>query len=164
LARRNCQGLPNVVAIQQLVWNEDPEYNYNFSRPFDILVGTDLLYYKTDANVLMATIHALLAVDGIAFLPGIIRTPTLPAELLEAASKYGFHLTQLDLEAFINEKQLQCIGGWYTITFLVVQRQDRTNDVDEKLAKALLKCRQRIYVDEDEEEGELGTLQDLPSL
>jgi len=133
IAKRNRSFLNlSQVDIRRFLWSTDPneirrqlvDDENDESLQVQYVIGTDLLYYKTDAVVLMATIDALLAKDGVAFLPGIVRSLTLPDQLVQAASKHGLEITTLQLELFVDEPNLESIVSWYNIQFLTVVRRE----------------------------------------
>ena len=122
------------VVVQKLQWSKDMDYiaqqllgnskKYSL-HSFDFVIGTDLLYYKTDADELIATIHALLCHDkpGLVFLPGLIRSSDLPDRLIVACQQFDLELMVLDLTKFITQEQdLAGVAGWYNIHFFVLKR------------------------------------------
>jgi hypothetical protein len=166
IARRNRSllGLSrHDVDIRRLLWSNDPKeitrqlfdndgsiqddddasMSLSLKNKFRYVIGTDLLYYRTDASALMATVDTLLADDGVAFLPCIIRATYLPDQLLQAASERSLEVSKIQLERFVKEEDLECIVGWYNIQFLVVQRKGRV--LTEKLREALESAGQRPF-------------------
>jgi Methyltransferase domain len=152
------------VDIRRLLWSTDPKeitrqlvdpnnwqhddntsLTLSLKKKFRYVIGTDLLYYKTDATALVSTIDTMLAEDGgVAFLPCIIRSTLLPEQLLQAATELSLELSTIQLELFVKEEDLESIVGWYNIKFLIVQRKGRVL-ADEKLRQALASAGQRPF-------------------
>lgn len=166
IARRNRSllGLSrHDVGIRRLHWSTDPieitrqlvdDHNsaqddnaplpISLKNKFRYVIGTDVLYFRTDATALVATVDTLLAEDGVAFLPCIIRATHLPDQLLQAATERRLEVSTIQLERFVKEEDLEYIVGWYNIQFLVVQRKGRRVFTD-KLRQALESAGQRPF-------------------
>ena len=138
------------IGVQRLLWSRDKEKLADqlddindlamFTYPqtehcslsgaihgFDFVIGTDLLYYQTDAEELLATVHALLHTSrpGLAFLPGLVRVPELSEKLQAACESIHMDLMVLDVTKFISETELEGVVGWYNIQFFVLKHSGR---------------------------------------
>jgi 2-polyprenyl-3-methyl-5-hydroxy-6-metoxy-1,4-benzoquinol methylase len=150
IATKNASALPN-TAVQKLVWSADPIDIDLPHHAFDLIMGSDLLYYQTDADVLVSTINTLLSVNGLALLPATIRSPNLPEDLRVAAAKYNLSLTSISLEAFLEPRELEAYFGWWNMTFLVLQRKGVT--CSPSIQAVLKASHQRDYDPADEDDS-----------
>ena len=174
--KRNRQLLglaPQHVGVCQLLWSDDPkevaeqlvESSSSESsaradqRRFTHVIGTDLLYYRSDARVLVSTAVALLepTQGGGIFLPAIIRSPSLAHDLVQAAQDYGFEAHIIRLTRFVPQDDLELIVGWYNISFLILTPKHAT--LHPALKRAMETCRRKLFdpdassSDEEDDDG-----------
>jgi hypothetical protein len=184
---RELFGLgPDDVQVCKLLWSDDPKqiakqldddhrsssssncstslYSVDETKipRFTYVIGTDLLYYRSDARVLLATAVALLDTsivdgDGAIFLPAIIRSANLADDLVKAAHDFGFEASTSRLRSFVPKADLQLISGWYNLDFLILTRKGAT--LQPALKCAMESCKQRLFVpgassSEEEEDGD----------
>jgi tRNA A58 N-methylase Trm61 len=126
IAKKNRQrlGVEKNAQVQQLLWNVDSSKvmdQLGRQHSFDYVVGSDLLYYKTDVHALFATIASTC--QTAAFLPAIVRSQELPHRIFELAETYGFTVKTLEVSRFISEKHMDTIVAWYNIRFFVLLKK-----------------------------------------
>lgn len=117
------------------------------STKFKFVIGSDLLYYKTDPTALISTASYLLDDEcdqqGAIFLPALIRSATLGSDVLALAHSRGFEVYTLKIKKFVPERQLESIIAWYNITFMVLTRKGKP--LLPELQQALLAARKCIF-------------------
>ena len=153
------------IDIRVMLWNENPNEVYRQLNPpspspspsppkFRFVIGTDLLYYKVDANTLISTASALLSPSSPSsssssssssslsciFLPAIIRSYPLRHQLSQAATKHSLKIYEISIEKFTAEKERREIVAWFNINFLILVRKGEEGEEEE----------------EEEERGERG--------
>jgi predicted nicotinamide N-methyase len=159
IAKKNRQrlGVEKNAQVQRLLWDVDSskimDQLLGRQQSFDYVVGSDLLYYKTDAQALFATIASTC--QTAAFLPAIVRSQELLHQIFELAETYGFTVRTLKVSRFLSENHMDAIVAWYNIRFLVLLKKGVR--LPDELLSAMEKAGQRPFDpdlsdDEDDEE------------
>jgi ribosomal protein L11 methylase PrmA len=148
IAKKNRQrlGVKKNAQVQRLLWDVDSSKIMDQllgrqQQSFDYVVGSDLFYYKTDAQALFATIASTC--QTAAFLPGIVRSQAQLHQISELAEMYGFTVKMLTMSRFITEKHMDVIVGWYNIRFFVLLKKGAR--IPHELLSAMEKAGQRPF-------------------
>mgnify|MGYP005843396663 CR=1 FL=1 len=138
------------VTCCPLRWSENAEeikeqlaaLSENNTFKFKHVLGSDLLYYKTDPKALIATAVHLLddtgPEDGAIFLPALIRCETLGQEIVDLAHEYELEVDTLKIRRFVPKQYLESIPGWYNLDFLILTRKGKPlqRELKEAMTKA----------------------------
>lgn len=108
LARKNVQehNIPtNRATVEQLVWGNVDQITLIKERygPIDLVLGTELLYFNTNVDALVATIASLQNGSGIFVHCGIARVCGIHRLLLDALQRYHGRLWHFSV--------LSCLGN-----------------------------------------------------
>jgi len=108
LARKNSQqnNIPTKLStIEQLIWGNVDQITLIKERygPFDLVLGTELLYFNTNVDALVATIASLQNGSGIFLHCGIARVCGIHRLLLDALQRHHGRLWHLSV--------LSCLGN-----------------------------------------------------
>jgi Lysine methyltransferase len=140
IAKRNCSFLDltkREVNVEVLTWSEDTKSIQTIAplHSFHYVVGTDLLYYRTPIRALMITAESLLSkrpcnietcindderYDGAIFLPALIRSTSIPKDLLDICDELNLILYILPIESFYTPTNPMI----YNTSFLIATRTD----------------------------------------
>jgi hypothetical protein len=143
IATRNCSllGLRNdEVNVKLLSWSEDVESIQRIAplHSFHYVIGTDLLYYRTPIRALIRTAESLLSksscstnamvnnyelYDGAIFLPALIRSSSIPKDLLDICNELDLMIFLLPIESFYTPTNPML----YNISFLIATRKNATH-------------------------------------
>jgi hypothetical protein len=146
----NRDDFSSLVTCCPLRWSENAEevreqlasYSENNTLKFKHVLGSDLLYYKTDPKALIATAVHLLddkgPEDGAIFLPALIRCETLGQEVVDLAHEYELEVDTLKIKKFVPKQYLESIPGWYNLDFLILTRKGKPlqRELNEAMTKA----------------------------
>lgn len=86
--------------VRRLTWGDDAAVTALLSEQggaFDVVVGTDLMYFSIDVHALVRTAAGLLRGHGVVLLAHVFRTSALPAQLLEACDEAGLQVYEVPL-------------------------------------------------------------------
>jgi hypothetical protein len=160
LKPEECNHDSKLVHCQLLKWSEIPDQvieqlsdvpsrvaSISEGPTFKYVIGTDLLYFKTDVKALVATALALLGnsekEQGAIFLPALIRAAALGERLVELAAIHSLEISTLNIRQFTAEEHLESMVGWYNIHFLVLTRIGAS--LHPELEAAFTRCRKRVF-------------------
>ena len=115
----------NQIYCKQLIWNSDPQYSLNFinnennSQPFDVILGCELMYYKTDMNQLLHTVLNLTNYNGIFIHSHVFRAHSLEKEMHTIFTQYHWNTLLVPIHTFIPLSELGTHTAWYQVCTLI---------------------------------------------
>ena len=122
----------------KLYWGNEEDLEgalaFNNHQPFNIIVGSELIYYRTDMNLLVQTVNRLSGPSTIFIHAHVIRENGKGTELVNLLEKEGFDTYECNIKDIVDDNDLANNPGFYQVrTLLSVPR-----DQKDKLLKAMI--------------------------
>lgn len=97
----------------------DPGSTSSCSRAFDVVIGCELMYYRTDIQSLVDTVLKL-TVEGGMFVHGhLFRAPNQEQHLIQCLRVLGWDTMEVPVSEFIDAAELGHHIEWYRVRCLV---------------------------------------------
>lgn len=140
----NCQVL-------NLSWDESVEnfgMKYNNNKKFDVIIGSDLMYYSTDVGQLLKIMLSLTNLnDGIFISAHVFRRSGQKQEMIDYLKMNDWTTIQVPIEYVASHIDLLQHPDWYSTCCLI---SSSTNNI----AKILIENPSwLLFKEEDESEG-----------
>lgn len=91
----------------------------NDGQPFDIVLGCELMYYRTDVGQLCRTVLSLCGNNGLFLHCHLFRRPGQEEELIKFLDQHNWTTLEVPCESFISADELNCHADWYNMRILV---------------------------------------------
>jgi hypothetical protein len=91
----------------------------NSGKPFDIVIGCELMYYTTDISTMMSTVLALTEGNGLFFHVHLFRRNSLATELIEYLQQYDWITYEANIINIVEEQELIDHCEWYRVRILL---------------------------------------------
>lgn len=116
-------ALPSVDAPSPSIAEIFNKYNNNSS--FDVVLGSELMYYTTDIPQLFSTVRQLTSDNGV-FLHGhVFRRTGQIDEWIEETAQYGYTTVEVLPPSLLTEEELKYHPEWWKVRVLVTARVER---------------------------------------
>jgi predicted nicotinamide N-methyase len=89
------------------------------SAAFDVVLGCELTYYRTDIAELCNTVVWLTGNNGLFVHAHIFRRPGQDIEMVDFFHSKGWETLRIPIADFIDREELKCHGEWYKVHCLV---------------------------------------------
>mmetsp|Transcript_3285 Transcript_3285/g.3616 ORF Transcript_3285/g.3616 Transcript_3285/m.3616 type:complete len:317 (+) Transcript_3285:34-984(+) len=100
-------------------------------KGFDVVMGSDLLYFMVDPVLLLQTCADLAGSDGWIFLSHFMRLPRGQDKLREAAALVGLHIASVPLSCiFKGGMKAICDLGWGSLELIVLRKDSGDSSED----------------------------------
>lgn len=98
--------------VFQLLWGALPD-SFSYERnSFDIIIGSELMYYKTDVLLLSETVSALLCAGGVFVHTHYFRVDGLAAELATAMENIGLVTIEYTISDLLTKEDQSIHPEW----------------------------------------------------
>lgn len=121
LAALNIANVKGVdISIAKLEWGANEVNTFMTTRiPYDIVLGSELMYYSVDVSSLLCTVQSILTKDGLFFHAHIFRRCDSEQDLIDAHDRIGWRCLEVPLTQFIAKDELRQQSEWYKVRCLV---------------------------------------------
>eukprot|EP01041_Mallomonas_annulata_P013241 gene13241-28028_t len=126
LAMRNMHSIIqdssvlDTISCSQLAWGHDQAQLFMRNRrPFEMLIGCELMYYNTEPTALLETVQDLLSDDGLFIHAHVFRRQGQEQELMDAFTAHGYITVEVKIESFIPQCEIEVHPEWYKVRCLV---------------------------------------------
>ncbi len=92
---------------------------FNEDRPFDVVIGCELMYYRTDINELLKSVLALTGGSGLFLHAHLFRKEGQERELIAFLAERGWTTYEVLHRRFIDADELAHHPEWYKVRALV---------------------------------------------
>ena len=125
----------------------------NNSRPFDVVVGCELIYYRTDVTQFARTAHDLVAGQGLFVHAHVIRQAGQGRELVSFLSDLDWLTVEVPIQSFVDSQELDSHPEWINVRCLVSGPSQRISSLQ------LIHPTWKLFVEEEptfvyEEDGD----------
>lgn len=115
---------------------------YNNNASFDVVLGSELMYYTTDIPQLFSTVRQLTSDNGV-FLHGhVFRRTGQIDEWIEETAQYGYTTVEVLPTSLLTKEELNYHPEWWKVRVLVTARVERMqtllNDLQNQVSLGLL--------------------------
>lgn len=112
------------VFCTELVWGNDMNLRnvlskYNESLPFDIVIGSELMYYQTDLVMLLSTAMKLVNNCGLFLHAHLFRRYGQRREMNDFFKANGWNTAEILAEEYMSLKELSVHPEWHRVKTLV---------------------------------------------
>lgn len=101
------------------MWGPLAENNAHLLHSFDAVIGSELMYYKTDVSLLSATVKDVLAPLGVFIHTHHFRVSGLQQDLLESMESVGLVTLECNPVEFLGEEDKRHHPEWLQIKCLI---------------------------------------------
>lgn len=129
LAAMNIARIKNInISTANLKWGAEYVDLFMATRlPYDIVLGSELMYYSIDVSTLLATVQSLLTENGLFFHAHIFRRHGSEQDLIDAHERQGWKCLEVPVTHFIAKEELQQQSEWYKVRCLVSGMKETLN-------------------------------------
>ena len=133
------------MEVMRLNWGDEDDINcllaINNHKPFDVIVGSELIYYRVDPNHLVQTVTRLAGPNTIFIHAHILRVAGMGTELVSLLEEKGFDTYEYNVEDIVDYKELANNPSFREVRTLVTVPRNQGNEIletimGEKLASA----------------------------
>ena len=96
---------------------------------FDVIIGCELFYYRTNVEELLYTVLKLTNSSGIFVHSHVFRRCGQDAEMIDFLSTHGWITLEIPVRQFIDSKELDEHPEWFNVHCLVSGPIERMNDL-----------------------------------
>ncbi|RYY87416.1 hypothetical protein EON63_04045 [archaeon] len=129
--------LPNStkdIDICKLEWGDTEQITaainkYNCNRPFDIVIGCELMYFLTDIPSLLSTVLQLTNYQGLFIHAHLFRRAGQEGEVIEYLSEVGWRTLEVPVREFIPPEELSQHPAWNSMRALISGPRKRISDL-----------------------------------
>ena len=119
-----CQDRLNKIQFATLSWGDESlaarvRDDFNAAQPFDVVLGCELMYFRTDVQALVKTVLNLTDSCGIFIHAHLFRRSGLEQELIAAFQHEGWCTLEAPHGSFISQEELRHHPEWYRVRALV---------------------------------------------
>lgn len=116
-----CLNCPEKIVCMPLSWTLSVDINavQQLCPSFDVLIGSELMYYSVNVTELVTVVSTLSAPDGLFLHAHIFRKHGQFAELVRSFVAVGWSTLLVDIDSFIAADELTDHPEWYSIKALV---------------------------------------------
>lgn len=127
------ETIPNSVTIHPEILSLFEKYNN--AQPFDIVLGTELMYYTTDIAQLFSTFRQLTGHKhtGIFFHGHVFRRSDQILEWLKETAKYNYVTMEIPPNAILTRQELSEHPEWYRVRVLFTAHQSMVSTITDRL-------------------------------
>ena len=149
LAKMNVELIKPTSKCQvaQLSWganNDNFLQLYNDNNKFDVIIGSDLMYFSIDVLDLLRTVLANIdPINGVFIHSHVFRRDKQKKELIDILKQSNWNSIQIPIETFATQLELNNHPDWYS-TSCIISASNETID------KLLFKNPDYILFKEDE--------------
>ena len=117
-------GLQDQIHAVELSWGHvSPDFRCGLHET-DVVLGCELMYYKTDVRSLVETVSDLLASDGIFIHAHHFRKEGLDSELADVLAEFGYETVECAPSMFLTSAEQSDHPEWLKIRCLISGRSD----------------------------------------
>ena len=113
----------SVFSFQHLLWENSSRQNLMKDRNnirFDIVLGCELMYYRTDLEALTSTLEHIVDIQkGLFIHAHIFRVDGMEIQMINSFRNIGWNTLEVVITDFINENELKIHPEWYKARCLV---------------------------------------------
>lgn len=133
----------------------------NEGKPFDVVLGCELTYYRTDMSALVSTVMALTKSSGLFIHAHLFRGAGQEQQLIDLFSSHHWMTYELPHRSFISEVELRHHPEWFRMRALVSGPRERLQQwrdgVEPVKCEGWVEFREEpIEDDEEQEECEIS--------
>jgi predicted nicotinamide N-methyase len=96
---------------------------------FDVVLGCELFYYRTNIQDLLTTVLHLTDKLGIFIHSHVFRRPGQDSELIDYLNKYNWITLEIPINSFIDEEELFNHPEWYNVHCLISGTKERMQNI-----------------------------------
>lgn len=104
----------------------------DFGETFDVVIASELMYYKTDIPLLVATVTRLLNEDGLFLHAHLFRRDGQEEEFISALEEIGWSTLEAPVTQFISLEELGYRVDWYRVRCLISGPMARVSQLKEQ--------------------------------
>lgn len=101
----------------------------NKNRHFDIVIGCELFYYRTNIDELLSTVLRLTKNAGLFIHSHVFRRSGQDLELIEYLSRWNWSTAVIPIQRFVSQKELEEHPEWFSVHCLVSGPADRISEL-----------------------------------
>ena len=135
LAKMNVELIKQTTKCQvvQLSWGANDDnflQTYNDNNKFDVIIGSDLMYFSIDVLELLRTVLAHIdPINGIFIHSHVFRRDGQKREVIDILKQYKWNSIEIPIETFANLSELSNHPDWYSTSCII----SASNETIEKL-------------------------------
>jgi predicted nicotinamide N-methyase len=99
------------------------------TKHFDVVVGCELFYYRTNIQDLLTTVLHLTDNLGVFIHSHVFRRPGQDTELISFLGEYNWITLEIPIESFIDEEELFNHPEWYNVHCLISGTRERMENI-----------------------------------
>lgn len=99
------------------------------SKHFDVVVGCELFYYRTNIQDLLTTVLHLTDNSGVFIHSHVFRRPGQDTELINFLDRFNWITLEIPIESFVDEEELFNHPEWYNVHCLISGTKERMENV-----------------------------------
>lgn len=92
---------------------------YNDGIAYDIVFGSELMYYRTHVAALLSTVHNLTAGAGLFIHAHNFRSRGQDREILDILALTGWSTLSVSCEHFVSSEELGVHPDWFSVLVLI---------------------------------------------
>lgn len=109
----------------------------NNSKPFDIIIGCELMYYSTDINALLSTVYYLTGGEGLFLHVHLFRKTGQITQMIDYLRLFDWISYEVPVDRFITAEELGHHPEWYRIRAIISGPKQRVEMLKEQYAEDL---------------------------
>mmetsp|Transcript_21241 Transcript_21241/g.20558 ORF Transcript_21241/g.20558 Transcript_21241/m.20558 type:complete len:316 (-) Transcript_21241:12-959(-) len=109
--------------------NTDLPRERSTPNPFDVVLGCELFYYRTNIEDLLTTVLHLTDNSGIFIHSHVFRRPGQDTELINYLNTYNWITLEIPIKSFIDEDELSNHPEWYNVHCLISGPKERMQNI-----------------------------------
>ena len=118
------------VLTEKLQWGNKENIiqlidSVNDGKNFDIVIGTDLMYYNVNVTELLDTVLALILPDGIMIHAHHFRVDGTKRKVIDYFTAIGWNTLEISIEEFIESNELINHPEWYKVNVCISACNDK---------------------------------------
>lgn len=134
LLRQHFNHSQTPITHRTLLWGSEQNIRSvidecNDKCPFEIIVGCELLYYRTNIEDLVYAVSELTGNQGIFIHAHLIRKFGCGTELQRAFQKIGWDTWEVDSSSFISSQDFAIHPEWYRVRCLLSLPSSRSSQI-----------------------------------
>ena len=140
------------IKIMKLHWGNKHDANhslaFNDHKPFDIIVGSELIYYRADPVKLVETVTNLAGPNTIFIHAHIVRVAGMGTELARLLERVGFNTYEYNIGDIVGDDELTKNPGFHEVrTLISVPRSQEENILKATLGIELMNTGEECTID-----------------
>jgi hypothetical protein len=115
----------NKVVCQRLLWGMSSDTTWdevlqtNDGKPYDVAIGCELMYYRTDPRELLSTVIAITGGRGLFFHSHVFRRRGQGQEIIDFLLEHDWNTLEVPIKDFVDPKELAIHPEWYSARCLM---------------------------------------------